>query len=71
MAIAEILRELDAEISKLQQVRKLLANGRSFQPGGLDADRGSGRKKRRLSVEARKKIADAQRKRWAAQRAKK
>jgi hypothetical protein len=71
MAIAEILAEIDSEIARLEQVRKLLSDGRNVQPGGHVAKKGTGRKKRRLSAEARKKIADAQRKRWAAQKAKK
>lgn len=71
MPIAEILRELDAEIAQLEQVRKLLADGRNVQLGGAVAKKSTGRKKRKLSAEARKKIGDAQRKRWAAQKTKK
>jgi hypothetical protein len=54
--IAEILAILDEEIARLTQVRVLLAGRYN---GGHDAP------KRRLSAEARKRIADAQRKRWA------
>ena len=71
MAITEIIAELDAEIARLNQVRKLLSNGRNIQLGSSVATKSTGRKKRTLSPETRKKIADAQRKRWAAQKAKK
>jgi hypothetical protein len=76
MSIDSILVEIDAEIARLTQVRSLLANT------GLAANKlterktkkttakGTGRKKRVLSADARKRIADAQRKRWAAQKAK-
>jgi hypothetical protein len=56
MDIAEILGVLDEEIARLTQVRTLLAGRYN---GGHDVP------KRRLSAEARKRIADAQRKRWA------
>lgn len=71
MAIAEIIAEIDAEIGKLEQAKKLLSNGRNLQLGNLTVKKSSGRKKRTLSAEARKRIAEAQRKRWAAQKAKK
>ena len=71
MAITEIIAELDAEIGRLEQVRKLLSNGGNAQLGNLAAKKSTGRKRRKLSPEARKRIADAQRKRWAAQRAQK
>jgi len=56
MDIAEILGVLDEEIARLTQVRVLLAGKYN---GGHNA------RKRRLSAEARKRIADVQRKRWA------
>jgi hypothetical protein len=68
MAIAEIIAEIDAEIGRLEQVRKLLSNGRNLQLGNLSGKKSTDRKKRTLSPEARKKIVDAQRKRWAAQK---
>jgi hypothetical protein len=74
MSIDSILVEIDAEIARLTQVRSLLANT------GLAATKvterktkkasAKGKKKRVLSADARKRIADAQRKRWAAQKAK-
>ena len=73
MTIDSILAQLDSEIARLTQVRALLANSAkstsklSFAKVGKVGKR---RKKRVLSAEARKRIADAQRKRWAAQKAK-
>jgi hypothetical protein len=75
MAIENILAQIDSEIARLSQARKLLAtlgNAASTAAGKTKktAAKGKGRKKHVLSPEARKRIADAQRKRWAAQRAK-
>jgi hypothetical protein len=75
MAIENILAQIDSEISRLKQARALLANletaatpsTRKAAKAGSKAKR---RKKRVLSADARKRIADAQRKRWAAVRAK-
>jgi hypothetical protein len=72
MSIETILAEIDAEISRLTQVRSLLAGSRAVTSSGSKSktSKGPGRKKKRvLSAEARKRIADAQRKRWAAQKA--
>ena len=73
MTIANILEELDAEIARLQKVKKLLSHPSRPAADGLGSTQSTKtrRKKRTLSAEARKKIADAQRKRWAAQKAKK
>ena len=73
MGIESILAELDAEISRLTQVRSLLvnsgkANGKLTARKGIKAP--STGRKRVLSADARKRIADAQRRRWAAQRSK-
>ncbi len=75
MAIENILAQIDSEIARLTQARKLLASiGTTPTTAGRKAKKAAAkakpRKKRVLSAEARKKIADAQRKRWAAQRAK-
>jgi hypothetical protein len=73
MGITEIVAALDDEISRLQQVRSLLADTK----GGVAhaatsfafvANQAKPRKRRRLSAEARERIAAAQRKRWAAQK---
>ena len=75
MTIDSILSQIDAEIARLTEVRKLLAGAGTVSkatPGHKAATAApkKGRKKRVLSADARKRIADAQRKRWAAQRAK-
>jgi hypothetical protein len=86
MAIENIIAQLDAEIARLYQVRNLLsATGKvEAKLPGLKSKpakkaRGSAAAapksktgvKRILSPEARKAIADAQRRRWAAQKSKK
>jgi hypothetical protein len=80
MATTEILAAIDEEIARLQQVKNLLrgyeaGNGRvktqarprvkTLSPGTAN---GTVARKRVLSPEARKKIANAQKRRWAAQR---
>lgn len=68
MNVSELVSEIDSEISRLQQVRALLAGASAKGRGGAVSS-GRGRKKRVLSAEARAKIAAAQRKRWAKQKA--
>jgi hypothetical protein len=72
MSIETILAEIDAEIARLTQVRSLLAGSRTISSGtrSKTSPANRTRRKRVLSAEARKRIADAQRKRWAAQKAK-
>lgn len=75
MAIDNILSQIDSEIERLQQARALLANiGAAATKTGRTATKASAKgktgKKRILSAEGRKRIAEAQRKRWAALRAK-
>ncbi len=75
MAIENILAGIDVEIARLQRARALLA---TLDSVSTKAERktkkapakAKPRKKRVLSAEARKKIADAQHRRWAAQKAK-
>lgn len=78
MSIDSILAQIDAEIATLTHARSLLASTgkvvakitkRKTKKAPAKA-KGKARKKRVLSAEARKRIADAQRKRWAAQKAK-
>lgn len=70
MATTEILAALDEEIARLKQVRNLLSGGEKgsgrikTQPGQSTSN-SSVAPKRVLSPEARKRIADAQKKRWA------
>jgi hypothetical protein len=75
MATDSIVALIEAEIARLTQVRFLLANSgkvtmKIAAPKGEKTPWGKAAKKRVLSPEARKRIADAQRKRWAAQRSK-
>jgi hypothetical protein len=76
MAIESILAQIDEEIAKLTQIRNLLTNTAAIArkvPGSKATKapaKSKGKKRHVLSPEARKRIADAQRKRWAAQKAK-
>jgi len=63
MDTAQLISEIDSEISRLQQARALLAGGHT-----INAAKPHGGK-RTLSAEARARIAAAQRKRWAKQKA--
>ncbi|MGH9599449.1 MAG: hypothetical protein ACRD27_06265 [Terracidiphilus sp.] len=78
MANDSILAQIDSEIARLTQVRSLLANAGDIavtvnnsnskvKKAPVKAKTG---KRRPLSAEARKRIAEAQRKRWAALKAK-
>ena len=73
MNTKEIITALDAEIARLQHARSVIAGSGEPKRRGRPAKAGtsaiSAPKKRRLSPEARKKIAAAQKKRWATQRA--
>lgn len=76
MASDTILALIDVEIAKLMKARAVLAkaSGISNKLGDTAINKVKGKaktsKKRVLSPEARKRIADAQRKRWAAQKTK-
>ena len=75
-----ILTLINAEIARLEQVRTLLASTSKVAPTLTERKavkspakakgKAKAKKTRVLSPEARKRIADAQRKRWAAQKAK-
>ncbi len=82
MEVSRIISEIDAQIAKLQQARALLQGSTAAEPQ-KKAGRGRPRKnplaaaaakpaatkgKRTLSPEARKRIADAQKRRWAERR---
>jgi hypothetical protein len=86
MSIENIIAQINAEISQLQQVRALLSSsgiiGKSLtvvtgkkrgpKPGSKRGPKPgvkAGKKRRVLSPEARQRIADAQHRRWAAQKA--
>jgi hypothetical protein len=76
--VNRIIAEIDAQISKLQQARALLAGTTSTSRTGRGRPKGSKNtasaattttpRKRKLSPEGRKRIADAMKKRWAERR---
>jgi hypothetical protein len=77
--VSRIIAEIDAQISKLQQARALLAGTTApAARSGRGRPKGSKKnaaaappapaRKRKLSPEGRKRIADAMKKRWAERR---
>jgi DNA polymerase/3'-5' exonuclease PolX len=60
---AAIIQSLDAEIERLKQARHVLAGNDTV------ATVGNGRRRRRMSADARARIAAAQKARWARVRA--
>lgn len=76
MEVTRIIAEIDAQISKLQQARQLLSGSESVKRTGPGRPKGSknatsatasptAAKKRKLTPEGRKRIADAMKRRWA------
>lgn len=59
----DILSSIDAEIARLKQVRALLSSDGTKKTATVATP-----KNRKMSAAARKRIADAQRKRWAKQK---
>jgi hypothetical protein len=71
MGSQSIIAAIDKEIARLREVRKVLArNGKITESkrGSKAAVAAKKTPKRKLSPEARERIAAAQRKRWAAAR---
>ena len=75
MGVLEILSSIDREIAQLQRARALLAEGgtrtpqkRRGRPRKAAGATKPARKKRRLSAEGRRRIAEAVRRRWALQK---
>jgi hypothetical protein len=65
----ELLEAIDLEIARLQNARNILAGSGETKRRGRPVGTGKkSAKKRTLSAAARQKIAEAQRKRWAAQK---
>jgi mono/diheme cytochrome c family protein len=85
MAISDILASIDQDIARLQQARTLLGGGAVAAPkkaagrpkkvmaevkkAATAPAAGKPAKKRQLSPEGRKRIAEAVKRRWAAQKA--
>jgi hypothetical protein len=63
MTLHKILASIDDEIARLKQVRALLSSY-----GAKKTSTPVVPKKRKMSAAARKRIGDAQRKRWAAKK---
>lgn len=83
MEVSRIIAEIDLQISKLQQARAVLAGttkattktpgrprGRKIavNAAAVAAPKKAPARKRKLSPEGRKRIADAMKKRWAERR---
>ena len=77
MQLSQILAEIDSEIARLEQARKILAGdgASAAKPSrrGISSAVGSEspvkrKKKRNLSPEGRKRIAEAVRRRWELQK---
>jgi hypothetical protein len=76
--VDRIIAEIDAQILKLQQARELLSGTTAKASKGPGRPKGSKNakaadkiaapRKRRLSPEGRKRIADAMKRRWAERR---
>ena len=66
MEVKPLLAAIDEEIGKLEQARKILAGDAAPSAKTTPAKKSGGRKRRRLSAASRARIAEAQRKRWAA-----
>ena len=79
MEVSRIIAEIDGQIAKLQQARALLAGtsptSKRTGPGRPKGSKNAAAvsaattpRKRKLSPEGRKRIADAMKKRWAERR---
>lgn len=73
MQLSKILAEIDQEISRLEQARTLLAGDapavkKTRKAKSAGAEPVKRKKKRNLSPEGRKRIAEAVRRRWELQK---
>ena len=71
MGVSEILAQIDLEIAQLQQARALLAGKpapATKKVAAVPAAKKSAKKKRNLTPEGRKRIAEAVKRRWAEQK---
>ncbi len=71
MGVSEILAQIDREIAQLQEARALLGGGvapASKKAAAAPAAKKTVKKKRNLSPEGRKRIAEAVKRRWAEQK---
>jgi len=71
VGVSEILIQIDHEIAQLQRARALLASGfgaAHMKIAAVPAANKAAKKKRHLSPEGRRRIAEAVKRRWAEQR---
>jgi hypothetical protein len=71
VGVSEILTQIDREIAQLQQARVLLGGGAAPAPKKAVAEvaaKKPAKKKRNLTPEGRKRIAEAVKRRWAEQK---
>ena len=70
MGVSDILSEIDREIERLQQARTLLSggDGRTAKRAVSAGSEKPPKRKRNLSPEGRKRIAEAVKRRWAKQK---
>jgi hypothetical protein len=71
MQVSQILSEIDREIERLQQARNLLAGGATgSRRGTSSSSKAAGKRigRRKMSAEARRRISEAQKARWAERR---
>jgi pyruvate/2-oxoglutarate dehydrogenase complex dihydrolipoamide acyltransferase (E2) component len=71
VGVSEILAQIDREIAQLQQARSLLGGAAAPAPKKAAAARAAKKpvkKKRNLTPEGRKRIAEAVKRRWAEQK---
>jgi hypothetical protein len=72
VGVTEILAQIDFEIAQLQRARALLSGGSTAAAPkkvvAAPAARKPGKKKRNLTPEGRKRIAEAVKRRWAEQK---
>jgi hypothetical protein len=71
VGVSEILEQIDREIAQLQQARSLLGGAAAPAPKKTAAARAAKKpvkKKRHLTPEGRKRIAEAVKRRWAEQK---
>jgi hypothetical protein len=68
--ISDILAQIDLEIAQLQQARVLLGGSASVprKAAAAPASKKPAKKKRNLTPEGRKRIAEAVKRRWAKQK---
>jgi hypothetical protein len=68
MGVSDILAQIDREIAQLQQARSLLNGVSNGKVKVTRTGKKTARKKRNLTPEGRRRIAEAVKRRWANQR---